>query len=304
MRSSPFGSLSHGHADQNAFVVEAFGEALAIASGYYPWYSSPHHHKWTRQTKAKNAITFEGGQGQVARRWDASGRIARFVRGERFDYALGDATAAYRGRLSQCLRHVVHVRPGTFVIVDQVAAPKPVTFEWWLHALEEMEVEPGKRQVLIRRGDARLLATFIEPQALDFAQTDQFDPPPESTYKRRRPYPNQWHLTASTKGKSKEAVFFTVLQPHRADADLPPLRRVAGNGTIGIACKADGETWTVLFGTDGIRAEGVVSDAPLAAVRQQDGNVSGWLIADGTTLTHDGVRLFESKEARSAAGVR
>ncbi len=57
MRSSPFGSISHGHADQNAFCIEAFGEALAIPSGYYPWYSSPHHERWTRESKAKNCIT-------------------------------------------------------------------------------------------------------------------------------------------------------------------------------------------------------------------------------------------------------
>ncbi|NQT53820.1 DUF4962 domain-containing protein, partial [bacterium] len=87
LRSSPFGSISHGHADQNAFVIEAFGEALAIASGYYPWYSSPHHDGWTRQTKAKNAITIDGGKGQVARRWDADGRIVRFLHGEHYDYA-------------------------------------------------------------------------------------------------------------------------------------------------------------------------------------------------------------------------
>ncbi len=220
MRSSPFGSISHGHADQNAFCIEAFGEALAIPSGYYPWYGSPHHEGWTRETKAKNCITIDGGVGQTKRSWDANGKIVRFATSDRYDYALGDATAAYSGRLTKALRHVLHVRPGLFVIVDELEAHKPVTFEWWLHALEEMKVDEAGREVLIRRGDARLLVNFLQPQELVFTQTDQFTPPPED--KR----PNQWHLTASTKAKVASATFFTVLRPHRAadEGKLPPLR--------------------------------------------------------------------------------
>ncbi|MDH7571749.1 MAG: DUF4962 domain-containing protein, partial [Armatimonadota bacterium] len=41
-KSSPIGSFNHSHADQNSFVLNAFGEALAIDSGYYDWYNSPH----------------------------------------------------------------------------------------------------------------------------------------------------------------------------------------------------------------------------------------------------------------------
>jgi len=241
MRSSPFGSISHGHADQNAFCIEAFGEALAIASGYYPWYSSPHHDRWTRETKAKNCITIDGGAGQTKRSWDASGKIVRFVTGEHYDYALGDATKAYGGRLTKCLRHVVHVRPGVFIIVDELGAPKPVTFEWWLHALEEMKVDAARREVLIRRGDARLLVSFLEPQELALTQTDKFDPPPEDKK------PDQWHLTAATKTKAASATFVVVLRAHRGaqEGKLPELRLLPGKG---VAWKEGDAERTVLFG--------------------------------------------------------
>lgn len=230
LRSSPFGSISHGHADQNAFAIEAFGEALAIASGYYPWYGSPHHSNWTRETKAVNSVAIDGGIGQTKRSHEASGRIVRFLTSEAYDYALADATPAYSGRLTKFLRHVIHVRPdptarnqvGTFVIVDELEAPEPVTFEWWLHALEEMEVDDEKQEVLIRRGDARLRATFIVPEELRFTQTEKFDPPPENNAK------NQWHLTASTKTKSRKAVFAVVLMPHRAGEAVPSVRCAVG----------------------------------------------------------------------------
>lgn len=32
-KSSPYGSISHSHGDQNCFVLHAFGEPLAIHSG-------------------------------------------------------------------------------------------------------------------------------------------------------------------------------------------------------------------------------------------------------------------------------
>ena len=229
VRSSPYGSVSHGHADQNAFCIEAYGEALAIASGYYPWYSSPHHHNWTRETKAKNCITIDGGQGQVKRSWEATGRIVRFIHNDRFDYALGDASRAYGGKLTRFLRHVVHIRPGVFVIADELEAPRPVTFEWWLHALEKMAVEPKARRVLIRRARARLQVDFIAPRALRFVQTDKFTPPPEDGK------PNQWHLTASTE-KCRSVVFFTVLRPHPAKEEgrLPKLTAVGGKGIVGV----------------------------------------------------------------------
>ncbi|MCP5113847.1 MAG: DUF4962 domain-containing protein, partial [bacterium] len=55
-KSSRFGSFSHSHGDQNTFQLNAYGEALAIDSGYYPSYGSPHHSLWTRQTRAHNGV--------------------------------------------------------------------------------------------------------------------------------------------------------------------------------------------------------------------------------------------------------
>ena len=54
-KSSPFGSISHSHGDQNAFCLAGFGEDLAIQSGYYVAFNSSMHQKWRRQTHSKNA---------------------------------------------------------------------------------------------------------------------------------------------------------------------------------------------------------------------------------------------------------
>ena len=251
MRSSPFGSISHGHADQNAFAVEAFGEALAIASGYYPWYGSPHHANWNRATKAVNCVTIDGGIGQTIRKAEANGRIVRFFTSKEYDYALGDATPAYSGRLNKFLRHVIHVRPGTFVIIDELEAPKPVTWEWWLHSLLKMSFDADSGQVFIRRGDARLAASFIRPESLDFTRTDKFDPPPENGK------PNQWHFTASTPSKSDSALFMVVLQAHKAGHEPPVLERISKGQKTAVRWSADGAEHEIEFGSDGLLVDGI-----------------------------------------------
>lgn len=292
LRSSPLGSVSHGHADQNAFTIEAYGEALAIASGYYPWYGSPHHHQWTRSTKAKNTITFDGGQGQIQRSAKASGRIARFVTAGRFDYALGDAAAAYGGRLGRALRHVIHVRPGTFVIIDELAAAEPLRFEWNLHALDKMKIDAGRQQVFIRRNEAALSVDFLRPQGLDFTQTDSFTPPPENNK------PNQWHLRAAA-AKSKSAVFFVVMQTHPADKSPPTLRMLSHEGCEGVAWLEGGMEHTVLYGPHGIKTPQIETDAKLAAYSlpaagEQSPHPTAWFTADASRLAFNGRQVLST----------
>ena len=151
-RSSPFGSVSHGHADQNAFVIEAFGKALAPVTGYYPWYGSPHHSNWTRDTKAVNSILVNG-QGQVKRKSWANGEITAFHSDDAYDYVEGEAAPAYGDRLKRFRRHIVHARPGIFVIYDDLIANKPATFQWLLHAFEQMTVSENR---ISQRRDPRI----------------------------------------------------------------------------------------------------------------------------------------------------
>jgi len=57
--------------------AQCLGRSLAIDSGYYPSYGSPHHTLWTRQTRAHNGILVNG-RGQPPYNWDASGRIDNY----------------------------------------------------------------------------------------------------------------------------------------------------------------------------------------------------------------------------------
>jgi len=220
-KSSPYGAWSHIYADQNSFYVQAFGEALAIQSGYYPHYGHPHHQSWTWQTRAHNSILVDG-QGQKARDRTSRGRIFDWSFGDgspgSLDYAAGDATEAYPGVLDRFVRRVYYQRPHDFLIVDDIRALAPSRFDWLLHSLEKMEIDEKSRTVTIKRGKARLAATFLSPAGLVFSQNNKFtDDPGESYDQPGYFYPDQWHLTVSTTEKSKSAVFAVKMRVWREE---------------------------------------------------------------------------------------
>ena len=217
-KSDPYGSVSHNHASQNAFAVNAFGEALAISSGYYQQYGCPHHAQWTWETKAHNSITIDG-KGQRKRSSASRGRIARFWNDDNVTYTLGDAVAAYEGRLLRADRHVLFLRPDVFVMIDDLEAPEPVSAAWWLHARSEMDIDAAQHTVTIAQGEARLTTRFLAPEALQFEQTDQFPVTPHQPDS-----PNQWHVTVSASAKSASPQFVSVLRAHRQAEEPEPFR--------------------------------------------------------------------------------
>ncbi len=203
-KSSPFGSVSHSHADQNSFAIFKGGRALAIASGYYgPAYGQPHHALWTRQTKANNCILVNG-EGQTVREAAANGRIARFQHQKALTYVCGDAAPAYFGKLTTFNRHVLFLRPGAFLVLDELAAPEAAQFQWLLHAFEQMQTDERAGTVVSARKGAALRVKLTSPLGLRFTQTDAFETPynfqtpPE--YQEQRE--NQWHFTAATEGRA------------------------------------------------------------------------------------------------------
>lgn len=219
--SDPYGAISHSRPDQNAFTLEAFGEAMAIASGYYPWWNSEHCKKWSYTTRASNCITIDGGKGQAFQDPSANGKITKFESTELYDYALGDASKAYKGSLIKFNRHVVHIKPGVFIIFDELEAPKPVNFEWWLHSLSEMQIDSENKNISISQADIRLMVRFLQKGKLNFSQIKGFpDAPPEHGE------PDHWHTIATTSMKSTAANFIALLVPFKNGSE--PLITVSG----------------------------------------------------------------------------
>ena len=310
-KSSPFGAWSHGYAEQNSFYLHGFGQPLAIPSGYYPWYGSPHHTRWTQQTRAHNSVLVDG-RGQASGNRASRGRVDRFVSSERFCYFRGDAAEAYGGRLTRFHRHVLYVRdpaggPGWFVIADDLEAPEPATFQWLLHARSRMKVDSRSQAVTIEEEGAGLVVKFLFPHGLAFEQTDEFDPPPEAA-RVGREFPPQWHLTASTAVPRPQAGFLVVLEPCRA-GKRPRLRctEVAGEPGGRPAVRVEDGEAEVLIGMRGgaageVTVGGVRTDARFFALERRPGeSVARGLLCDGSFLEVAGTEPLRWEGRRTAA---
>lgn len=263
MHSDPYGPISHAHPDQNAFTLEAFGEPLAIASGYYPWYGSDHHRDWQWESKSSNTITFDGGIGQVKRDARSKGRIVRFKHGDAFDYVQADATQAYQGKLTKFVRHVLHVRPGVFVILDEVAAPAPVTFEWRLHGNSDVTAQDNRMHVA--RGGAELEVRFLAPDALAMSEHAGAEPPPEGEY------PTQYYAIAATPESAAATSYLTVLIPAEPDAPPVDVHALEVRGGLGVRVVWQGQEALAAFRTGQAPLElgGETTSGPVLAIRQK-----------------------------------
>ncbi len=230
-KSSPYGSFSHSHADQNAFILNAFGEGLAINSAYREFHRSPIHKEWTWQTKSKNALLIDGA-GQKAQDKTATGKITRFETGDRFVCASGDATVAYqtmqpKGRVQRVTRDLVFVDHRYVVLRDRVSLTTPGKLSWLLHAERNLTWDDKTDSASIRGAKAALTAKLIAPQVKWLAAlTDQFPVPVDPKYTKGEvggsyvtaEWSNQSHLTLASAEAASEFTVFAVLWPERGPA--------------------------------------------------------------------------------------
>lgn len=280
-KSSPYGSYSHSHADQNAFTLEAFGSPLIISSGYYPFYGSPHHTQWTRQSLSKATILVNG-MGQPIQAITAKGEIKDFVSTEGLDYTLGDATKAYAGSLKQYDREIIFIKPYFVFIHDKVAARKESTFDWLLHAREEFLIDGNAFKII--DGGAKLSGEIRSSLPLKLSTHNKFTVDPEERHATK---PKQWHFTAHTTEKNTEAEFLAILLP-QTKADTANYEALWEEHAAAIIYK-DTKT-TLLFGEE---AFGLTTDGKTTAVSKCETQLISLLLADGSFVKDNSNTLLK-----------
>ena len=205
-KSSPYGSISHSHADQNSFVVYANGKKLLVDSGYYDWYGSPHWKEWYSQTLAKNAVTFDGGAGQLTGQIDARGKITTFRHTQSYDIVSGNATDAYDGTLTRSVRTIVYLRPNTIVVFDSLKSEAPRKWEWNFHTVAPI-VSQDDGMLKINSSDASLCIQMLQPAETSYSESANFTVAPNPALH----WPSQWHGRYTAVPALSTATFITLL---------------------------------------------------------------------------------------------
>jgi len=213
-KSSPFGTQSHGNEANNSFVLWAYGQRLLVRSGHYDLYGSEHHRNWVWSTRSVNNITVNG-HSQSRRTEKAQGRISAFKTTDSIDIVVGEAGKAYEPPLERFTRAIIFVKPELIIVYDRLQAKEPSTYEYWLHAVNKINVE-GQHNIQVKNDDVVCDINFLTPTSLTFEQTDQYDPNPRPRIKVR-----EWHLIAKTQEKKTQMEFVTLYRPHRVEKQVP-----------------------------------------------------------------------------------
>ena len=221
--SSAFGSFSHSHAQQNAFILNAYGEGLAVKSGFREWHNSPHHDQWVRQTKSMNAVLIDG-LGQQTKSKHATGQITRFERLDRAVWTTGDAQAAYatlqpENRVRQATRDVVFIDARYVVIRDHVKLTTPGKLSWLLHTERRLQWNTERSVAFTRNGAASLTVKLLAPYGWTSVITEGFSVPVDPRYvsgEANYSTTGEWnlkqnHLVAESASAEHEHIVFAVL---------------------------------------------------------------------------------------------
>ena len=216
LKSNPYGALSHNHASQNAFVIEAHKEPLALSSGARQTHFEPHHVDWIWHTKAHNSVLVDNKGQNIREREGSSGRIIAHKEKGDYAYVVGDATRAYGDRLKRFHRHVLFLRPHLFVIYDELQTHgDPSTFQWLLHSPTGIAVDVNQNLMVNKTNNVRLTTRFLTPDSLQYTQHTGFTPQVEDSTLMR----NQYHMTVSTTDAAGSNKFVTLLRVDRFDGD-------------------------------------------------------------------------------------
>jgi len=219
MKSSKYGSISHSHGDQNAFVLHAYGEPLAIESGYYVAFGSTMHMNWRRQTKSKNALLIDG-QGQYAGRdkalnLQASGKVEEAWEREGIGYVRADATAAYRVNnpfVTRCVREIYFINRSYFVVVDSVDLEQPGVVSWLFHSLYKMQISQQSFRLFGEKADLIGQVVYCSSGEMKLSQHNYFEDVDPAEIEG---LPSHWHLSAET----------PAAKSHRMAVMLVPMKK-------------------------------------------------------------------------------
>ncbi len=251
-KSSPFGTQSHGYEANNSFLLWGYGKRLLIRTGRRDIYGSEHHKNWMWSTRSVNCIRING-KDQPKRSAAAKAKITAFKTTPSMDIVVGET--------ENFVRSVIFVKPELIVIYDRLEPEELSTYEYWLHAVNEINVE-DQHNIQVINDDVVCDIDFLRPEGLTFTQTDQYDPNPRPRVKLR-----EWHLTATTSKKSERMEFITLYRPHRVEYKLPKdvnIEQIDGGYALKVKL-SDGEL-TVLLPTDdektlnafGLKSKGAV----------------------------------------------
>jgi hypothetical protein len=244
LRSSPFGPMSHTHADHNTFNIAYGGKRLFYNTGYRPAMGDPHFLGWYKHTQGHNGVLIDG-HGQPFSD-GAFGWIPRNIQGEQISYAVGDASNAYSGivdgkeidhGMKLFRRHYLMLRPSIIIIYDELEADHAADWSWLLHNYNGFRMDAKTQTVFAENESAKAQVTLISSSDIQLNVTDQFSVPVDNWTNKINEdgdtlsFVNQWHFKATSKQKTEKMRYLSVMQI-KPDGRFEKIIKTIDNGDI------------------------------------------------------------------------
>ena len=296
---------NHGHADQNNFIFEAFGEPLLVDLGYGPqtkeYFKFGTPVDYYHASVGHNVILFDK-KGQLDPRsgWaqPPNGKISVFQTWnglESYEYMVGDASGAY-SMVVKFIRQVIFVQHRFLVILDSVEAPTPSRFQWLIHTTaSDIKTEGGEFR--IRKGNAVLSLKFLLPDYLDV----------QSYHDQRRAI--EWskeeavtRSEASTQEPASTATFLTVLYPTKAGESAPEISLIQ-NATTWSVKILDNSTHYLFFDRTTLPPAFLVAKSQSTSLIGTAADLLKKAKAE-SSVDHQTAALIESAEAKYQEAVK
>lgn len=300
----------HQHADQNSFVINAYGDKLAIDGGYYDWYGSPHFKTYSIQTQAHNTVLVNG-KGQAVHKSGADGMIKNYFDSWSFGYAEGDAAnpLVYGGELSEFNRKIIFVKPEFVIIYDKLSSRSaPAVFTWMLHAhgSNPIKIDSASKTFEVIRPSAYLYGKAFCPEDINMSVENSYDVQPlipfSSQPLRSESIDQEKTMKVSNVSPVGSTVFLTglqILKPENFKSGNANFANISNDGCDGIEVKSKSGSSMILFRK---KSEGNIiipgkfeTDAEVAAVKfDMSGNMVDAMLARGTFLSLNGNIVHKS----------
>jgi hypothetical protein len=180
------------------------------------------------------------------------------------DYFEADSTQAYNTKDSPnqlVKRHALFMRPGYFVIVDELRKDDQLhQYEWLLHS----RVEPSKADIEISRPDEIRFQNEKAALEIRMLATDAL---------QHNVVNKQGHrfLRVGLPQKVKEATFFALLYPTSAEHPMPSYKSIVTDSLIGIEVEHDFVLWNQ--SKESWNYVGTKTDARFVAIREAPASV-------------------------------
>lgn len=269
----------HGHADRNSIILEYRGEPLVLDPGMLS-YEDPGSKEY-HDTFCHSTLTFS--QRSQVRECTPSETAIREVlhtSGQQcpglpgaIDWVISDAATVYP-EAKLFLRHVLFLRPGVFVLIDEVEPAEAQAMELNFTCLGPLTGDGPQFVSRTRSNQLLVHSQATVPLTATFRDWGTCWP---NTPSRR--------LIRATAQAELRCTFLTALVPMPADQPLPTVEHFADGPGLSLCVRHGTQRATIVVqAEDAGTPQPLGSDARIAVTNEVDGQLVCMAMQDGTFL--------------------